>query len=219
MYTKQKLLSVAVSLIIITITACNNKKDKLPDDSATMRQIPMVITDDSNQLDIDRSPMDMVYFPIDYPKEKMTKSAKQNPLARVIYSRPKKNNRIIFADSSVTKNFIHHYGQEWRLGANEATEIEFFVPVTINGKKLNAGRYIMYCIPYPHKWKIVFNSNLFSWGLHMDKSKDIAQTEIAITTTNTSAEYFTMQFQNTIDGCLLVMSWGTTKAELPISFD
>jgi hypothetical protein len=219
MYTTQKLLSVVVSFIIVTTTACNTKKTNLADEPAAARQIPVVIGGDSNQLDIDRSPMDMIYFPIDYPKEKMTKPATQNPLIRVIYSRPQKNNRIIFADSSVNKNFIQHYGQEWRLGANEATEIEFFKPVIINGQKIAAGRYIIYCIPYPDKWKIFFNSNLFSWGLHMDKTKNIAQTEIAVTTTSSSVEYFTMQFQNTANGCLLLMAWGNAKAVLPISFN
>lgn len=53
---------------------------------------------------VDRSPMDMIYFPVDYPKEKMANPGLQDPLARVIYSRPQKNGRLIFADTSVTKN-------------------------------------------------------------------------------------------------------------------
>ena len=38
--------------------------------------------------------------------------------ARVVYSRPKKEGRTIFGG-------LVEYGQVWRLGANEATEIEF----------------------------------------------------------------------------------------------
>jgi hypothetical protein len=40
-------------------------------------------------------------------------------VARLIYSRPTKNGRVIFGD-------LLEYGKVWRLGANEATEIEFF---------------------------------------------------------------------------------------------
>src|SRR6266487_2523018 len=37
---------------------------------------------------IDISPMDMSYYPADYPKLKMTKAITSPPVARVIYSRP-----------------------------------------------------------------------------------------------------------------------------------
>jgi len=206
-----------VSLVLLSFISCNQQVKKIADENA-VRQIPAIIND-SNRLSIDRSPMDMVYFPVDYPKEKMAVPGMQNPLARVIYSRPQINGRIIFADSSASKNFIQRYGQEWRLGANEATEIEFFKPATINGKKVSAGRYIMYCIPYPDKWKIIFNSNLFSWGLHMDKTKDIAEMELPVTKNNIRAEYFTMIFQNASYGCDLIMEWGDVKAAMPISFN
>lgn len=217
MQPKKIILFLTASLALFFFTSCNQQGKKTADEN-TVRQIPAIVND-SNLLSIDRSPMDMIYFPVDYPKEKMATPGLQDPLARVIYSRPQINGRIIFADSSVSKNFIQHYGQEWRLGANEATEIEFFKPVTINSKKVSAGRYIMYCIPYPDKWKIIFNSNLFSWGLHMDKTKDVAETELPVTKNNIGAEYFTMIFQNASYGCDLVMEWGDIKASMPISFN
>ncbi len=206
-----------ITFVIIFLSACSQQVKKNPIQS-DVKQIPAIITD-SNLLLIDRSPMDMIYFPVDYPKEKMADPTLKNPLARVIYSRPQQNGRIIFADSTVTKNFIQHYGQEWRLGANEATEIELFKPATINNKPIEAGRYIIYCIPFRTKWKIIFNSNLFSWGLHMDKTKDIAEVEVPISNNNPSSEYFTMTFQNSPHGCDLIMQWGSVKAVLPISFN
>ncbi len=174
---------------------------------------------DSSILSVDKSPMDMSYFPDNYPQQKMSTPNMTNPVARVIYSRPQKNGRIIFADSAITQNFIQHYGQDWRLGANEATEIEFFQPVSINGKKLAPGRYIMYCIPYPDKWKIIFNENLYSWGLHIDKTKDLAEIELPVIKNNVEIEYFTMLFQNSTYGCDLVMAWGDIKVVLPVNFN
>jgi hypothetical protein len=38
------------------------------------------------------------------------------------------------------------YGKVWRLGANEATEIEFYKDVKVGGKKVPKGRYTLYAI-------------------------------------------------------------------------
>ena len=178
-----------------------------------------LVAQTTNLPPVDNSPMDMSYFPDDYPKQKMITPDIANPVVRVIYSRPQKNKRIIFADTSVTQNVIQHYGSDWRLGANEATEIEFFKPVIINEKTITPGRYIMYCIPYADKWKIILNSNLYSWGLHLDKTKDVANVELPVLNNSAEIEYFTIVFQKANYGCDLVMAWGNIKAQLPISFN
>jgi Protein of unknown function (DUF2911) len=218
MLLKIKLSIVVFAITLALISGCTQNADKEKTVEPPKLRLPGS-TIDSATLSVDKSPMDMSYFPEDYPKQKMVTSNMVNPVARVIYSRPQKNGRIIFADSSVTENVIQHYGQDWRLGANEATEIEFFKPVTINAKKIAAGRYILYCIPYSDKWKIIINGNLYSWGLHIDKSKDLAEMEIPVIKNNMQIEYFTMQFQKATNGCELVMAWGNLKAVLPISFN
>ncbi len=167
---------------------------------------------------VDKSPMDLSYYPTDYPMQKMTGAETGELIARVFYSRPQKNGREIFVDSTVTTNYIQQYGKEWRLGANEATEIEFFKDVTIKGKKFAKGRYVIYCIPYPDKWVITFNSNLFSWGLHMDKTKDITQVELPVTKTDSGIEFFSMIFQKASYGCDLIMAWGNVQVTMPINF-
>ncbi|MEO6254390.1 MAG: DUF2911 domain-containing protein [Ferruginibacter sp.] len=213
---KKGLLIVVSFLSAGLFYGCQQQANKVtvkPDN----QRIPVSVND-SMILSIDRSSMDMSYFPEDYPKQKMMTPDLPNPVARVIYSRPQKNGRIIFADTSVTQNVIQHYGQEWRLGANEATEIEFFKPVSIYDKKIAAGRYILYCIPYPDKWKVVFNNNLFSWGLHIDKTKDLAEVELPVIKNNVQIEFFTMFFQNSTYGCDLVMAWGDMKAVMPVNF-
>lgn len=197
--------------------SCNPKEDN----TTTLEKYPVRLTvsvQDSLVLSLDKSPLDIIYFPEDYPKQKMVTPNLANPVARVVYSRPQKNKRIIFADSTVQENVIQHYGQEWRLGANEATEIEFFKPVTINKQNIAPGRYILYCVPYADKWKVIINTNLYSWGLHMDKAKDIAEAEVPVIKNNVQIEYFTMLFQGSTYGCNLVMAWGDIKTVLPINF-
>jgi hypothetical protein len=157
---------------------------------------------------VDVSPMDMAWLPVDYPKLTIKKST---PVARIIYSRPHKQGRKIFGN-------LVKYGERWRLGANEATEIELFIPISIQGKTVPKGRYLLYCIPEADKWTIVFNSNLFSWGLTLDPSKDLYKFTIPTQVKNQSVEYFSMVFQPTKAGADLVMAWDNVEARLPIQY-
>lgn len=166
---------------------------------------------------VDKSVLDISYYPVNYPMLAMSGKDSSILLARVIYSRPQKNGRTIFGNEPPPK-YVQQFGTYWRLGANEASEIEFFKPATINGQKISKGRYIIYCIPYPNKWTIVLNSNLFSWGLHPDTTKDIAKIEIPVHKTDKSIEVFTMVFEQTTTGANLIMVWDNVKAALPISF-
>ena len=165
----------------------------------------------SNLPPVDKSPMDMSYYPNGYPVLKIQDKLTEPLIARVIFSRPQKNGRTIFGD-------LLEYGQVWRLGANEASEIEFFQNVTIQSKKVNAGRYIIYCIPNENKWTIILNNDLYTWGLKIDSTKDLMQFDIPIKKTSTDFEYFTMVFQPITSGAELVMAWDDTEGRLPINF-
>lgn len=164
---------------------------------------------------IDQSPMDISYCPADYPQSKMRGAVSDGPVARIIYSRPHKKGRVIFSDDS---SGLCQYGKPWRLGANEATEIELFRPVLIGGKNMDAGRYILYCIPQADKWVIVFNSNLNSWGLEVDPDKDVFKTELPVQVQNDLVEDFTMIFQDTPDGADLLITWDKVKVLMPFTF-
>jgi hypothetical protein len=158
---------------------------------------------------VDLSPMDMSYFPPDYPHIKH--QLQDLPVIRLIYSRPQKKGRAIMGN-------VVKYDQMWRLGANECTEIEFFKPVTIQEKKIPAGRYTLYCMPRKDHWQIVLNSGLYGWGLDIDISKDINSFTATLETTTNIAEYFTAVFEKTNTGATLVFAWDDTVAKLPIIF-
>lgn len=160
---------------------------------------------------VDISPMDMVYFPVDYPVLKMSGKNVPDLVARVIYSRPHREGREIFGG-------LLKYGEVWRLGANEATEIELFKRITIQGKTIQPGRYVLYCIPNQDKWIIAFNKNVFSWGLSFPVEADIHRFEIPVETLNASTEFFTMFFEPTKKGANLVMTWDQILTRLPLQF-
>ncbi len=160
---------------------------------------------------VDISPMDMVYFPVDYPVLKMSGKNVPDLVARVIYSRPHREGRKIFGG-------LLKYGEVWRLGANEATEIEFFKRIMIQGKTVQPGRYVLYCIPSQDKWIVVLNKNVFSWGLSFPQEDDINRFEIPVETLNASTEFFTMFFEPTEKGANLVMTWDEILTRLPLQF-
>jgi hypothetical protein len=160
---------------------------------------------------VDVSPMDISYYPVDYPKLKSSKANIEPPAARVIYSRPQKQGRKIFGA-------LIKYGELWRLGANETTEIEFFKPVIIQNKKINKGRYAIYSIPQEKTWTIVLNRNIYTWGLHPDPSQDIARFEVPVEKAPATVEYFTMAFINNTSGPQLLISWDDIVTRLPIQF-
>lgn len=158
---------------------------------------------------LDKSPLDILYYPPEYPKLKMIGKTASLPVFRVIYSRPQKNGRKIFG--SVVK-----YGEHWRLGANEATEIEFFEPVIIQQTKIPRGRYALYCIPQPTEWTLILSSDLYSWGLVIDAAKDIFKFTVPTTPVTTAIEAFTMETEKSEDGAVLRIGWDDTKVDLPI---
>lgn len=200
---------------LLFFIACSNKENKpvdkgntTPKDTSRKKapgknENPYVI--------VDVSPMDMSYFPADYPILKMTKAVNAGPLARIIYSRPHLQGRRLFHD-------LLKYGEPWRLGANESTELDLYTDAFIQDKKIKAGRYILYCIPEAENWTIIINSNIDSWGLHPDSTNDIARFIIPIKQTPNRLEYYTMVFEKTSSGAELLMAWDNLEARLPFRF-
>jgi hypothetical protein len=198
---------------LIFFLSCNEQQEKSPGPvqkaDTNNRKRPDNISNSYTPVDI--SPMDMSYFPADYPKLKMAKRSDIVPLARVIYSRPHLQGRHIFHE-------VLKYGQPWRLGANESTELELFKDAAIQGKKIPAGRYVLYCIPSEENWAIIFNSNIDSWGLEPDSTQDVARFNVPVKKINSSLEYFTMVFEKTTSGADLLMAWDNVEVRLPFQF-
>jgi len=158
--------------------------------------------------ELDKSPMDVCYYPSNYPLLKVKGQVKGEPVARIIYSRPQKKDRAIFGEEV-------KYNEVWRLGANEATELELFKNGTIGGKKIPKGRYTIYCIPSEAKWTIVVNKDNYSWGSFIYKpEKDLTRIDVPVQKNSEVIEALTMFFDNKS----LVVEWDTLKVEIPVEF-
>ena len=161
---------------------------------------------------LDKSPMDMAYYPNNYPVQKIQDKVTEPVMARIIYSRPQRAGRTIFGG-------LVKYGEVWRLGANEATEIEFYKHVRIGGKKVTKGRYTVYAIPNETNWTIIINNETDTWGaFKYDPKKNVVQTTVPVQKTDSMIENLSMVFEKSATGCNLVIAWEGVKVALPITF-
>lgn len=160
---------------------------------------------------IDKSPLDICYYPCDYPQLKTQTNSIEPPVARVIYSRPKKEGRPVFGG-------LVEYGKLWRLGANEATEIEFFRPVTVGQKKVAKGRYTLYAIVNEKSWTFILNKDTDIWGSFKYKqANDIVRVDVPVQQMQEQVESLAMTFEKAAQGVNLVIAWEHIKAALPIT--
>ncbi len=161
---------------------------------------------------VDKSPMDMSYYPNNYPVLKIQDKMSEPLVARIIYSRPQKAGRPLFGG-------LVKYGEVWRMGANEATEIEFFKAVKLGDKKIAKGRYTLYGIVNEDNWIIIINKNTDTWGsFKYDQKKDVARITVALQKTDGIVESLSMMFEKTGTGCNLIIAWENIKAAVPFIF-
>lgn len=162
---------------------------------------------------LDKSPMDMIYYPVNYPVLRIQPNKTVPPLvARVIYSRPQKHGRKVFGD-------LVEDGQVWRLGANEATEIEFFSEVNIGNARIKKGRYTLYALESKDRWTIILNKETDIWGaFKYDAAKDVVRVECKVSSPAETLEAFSMVFEKVSEKSFqLVMGWENAQVALPIS--
>lgn len=161
---------------------------------------------------VDKSPLDISYYPHNYPVLKIQDKATEPLVARVVYSRPQRANRTIFGG-------LVQYGELWRLGANEATEIEFYKKVHIGGKKIEKGRYTLYAIVNEKNWTIILNRETDTWGIFKyNQKKDVVRTDVPVQKTESMMESMVMAFEKSVKGSNLVIAWENTRVSLPIIF-
>ncbi|WP_179339857.1 DUF2911 domain-containing protein [Winogradskyella ludwigii] len=165
---------------------------------------------------LDKSIMDRAYYPSNAAKRTFEKSdeAKKasEPQIRVTYSRPAKKGREVFGK-------LLKYGEAWRVGANESTEILFVNDVTFGGKDIKAGRYSVIIIPTENEWTLKLNTELDGWGNYgYDDTKDIASVAVPVTKNNKEIENLSIALYKASDSVVhLKIGWDTTIAEFPIT--
>lgn len=165
--------------------------------------------------ELDKSPMDMAYYPDNYAHDRKFAPAKignDKAMVRVTYTRPAKNNREVFGK-------LVPYGKVWRVGANEAPELKFYQDVMIGNKKIPAGNYALLAIPNEKEWTIILSSDLDQWGAYSyNEALDVARVNVPVQKADNVIENFSIQFaKKDAKNAVMYMGWDTTVVAVPIS--
>lgn len=134
----------------------------------------------------------------------------------VEYSRPYRKNRLIFGKEEHTA--LVPFGQYWRLGANEATEITFSTPVVFVGTIIPAGTYRMYAVPEEYVWEVYLNSERGQPGdAAPNHAKDVVKVRLPVQTYPGDAEQFTILVEGDSANAKIKIIWDRTLIQIPIA--
>lgn len=133
----------------------------------------------------------------------------------VRYSRPSVRGRLIFGPED--KEALQPFGEYWRLGANEATEITFNRDILFNGSPVKAGTYRMYAIPGENSFEMVLNTEVGESGASApDEDNDVLRTKVQTQRTSAPVETFTISLAPQNEGIQMVFEWSDTRFVVPL---
>jgi hypothetical protein len=158
----------------------------------------------------------------------MARTTLGDTYVRVVYGRPYKrgrNNNFGTKESGA----VVPYGERWRTGANEATEITVTKDVMVAGKKLPAGTYSLSTTPGPDSWTFHFNSKLGLDGLGTLANGtftpvDLGPTDVlvvsvpaAVLPEDKEVDQLTFEFEPKGAGADLILRWIRTEVRVPFA--
>ncbi len=148
---------------------------------------------------------------------------------KVTYGRPYVRGRTVFGDPADGGTYLVPFGELWRTGANEATEITVTRPVLIAGKRLEAGTYSIFTVPGASNWTVRFNTGLGMDGTgrldaetgqftrSYDEGEDLLVVEVPSGSLPADVDQFTIAFETAEGGVHMVLSWERTEVRIPIA--
>lgn len=152
---------------------------------------------------LDKAPTDIAY---------LRKNGNTKPLVKVVYGRPSKEGETVFGDQIP-------FGEIWRTGSNEATEVKFYKDTKFGDKLVKAGTYILHTIPGEKEWTVILNTNTDTWGTFFyDETKDVARIKVPIKKIK-ELEVFSIDFRRNFKHTFMVLAWDSTQIDIPLETD
>ena len=128
----------------------------------------------------------------------------------VAYSRPSMRGRKIMGE-------LVPYGEVWRTGANEATQLTTPLALEIGGVEVPAGKYSLFTLPSEGVWMLIINKETGQSGLDYSKEQDLARIDMKKTKTAAPVEKFTISWEKKgNESGLLVLEWENTRLTVPV---
>lgn len=133
-----------------------------------------------------------------------------NEYLSINYNAPSMRGRVIFGD-------LVPYGQVWRTGANQATQVTFKNDVNFGGQAVKAGTYSLFTIPNEKEWTVILNTDLTQWGAFgYDDIKDKNIAEVNVSSSSLESPVERMEIDNNAHE--LWIAWEKTKVIIPLKF-
>jgi len=108
-------------------------------------------------------------------------------------------------------------GQEWRLGADEATTIVTDKALKFGTLTVPAGTHTLYVVPGEKEWQLVVSKATGQWGIPYPSGQDLGGRRINEGKTKAPAEQLTISIDDTAAGGTLRVEWGTSSASIPFT--
>ena len=110
-------------------------------------------------------------------------------------------------------------GQFWRMGNNMATVLKSPVDLTFGSTAVPKGDYSLWLKRATQKeFELVFNTQTGQWGMQHDVSKDAYSVPMKKEGLSDSVEVFKIDLNESPNGGILALSWGTTKLTAEFKF-
>lgn len=132
---------------------------------------------------------------------------------KVVYGQPYRRDRIIFGE-------LEPWGEVWRTGANEATEITFTKPILMGDQAISAGTYALFTIPEPDSFTVILNHDLGQWGaFNYNPELDYKRMKFPTNRLPIPVEAFTIDFSDPQQSMTtMTLRWDFVQVDIPIRF-
>jgi len=128
------------------------------------------------------------------------------------YSQPSAKGRVVWGT-------LVPWGQEWRMGANEATSFVTDTALMVGGTKVPAGSYTLDLLPQQNgPWKLIINKTTGNWGIpYPGAASDLARIDMKTSQIPNNVEQFKMSLAPAKgNATTLNLEWEKTKASVDI---
>ena len=130
----------------------------------------------------------------------------------VAYERPLLRGREAFGK-------LVPWGEVWRTGAGDCTNIKFSEDMEFGGQKVKKGKYSLFTIPTPLEWTIILNADTAQHGaFNYDAQKDILRIKAKPEAMANAQESFTIELTDIKQDYTgnLALSWDKTTVKIPL---
>jgi uncharacterized protein (DUF2141 family) len=139
-------------------------------------------------------------------------------MVSIQYSRPNINDPKTHQPRVVWGTLVP-WGQEWRMGANEATTFVTDTDLDVGGTKVPAGSYTLDLLPQQNgPWKLIINKTTGNWGIpYPGAASDLARIDVKTSKLPTTVQQFTLTLDPPKGNATkLNIDWENTRATVDI---